>query len=185
MALDVDLHLLNYFVEGVHSMQSWNQYLVLHMRMLLNYVNKPQRSCNRYLLVFWLYVTVLLYLLESAFQMNSVPYVPSHRIDLVFPFSQINFLCTSVQGCMNVGGLLFLWSCLLPTACWKWSEHGWNMWNSLAVLTLLYCKRFPYYTAIDLQVRSDVTRYRYGDEQHLEEALKRIFKYGQVLNQVF
>jgi len=31
-----------------------------------------------------------------------------------------------------------------------------------------------------LQVRSDVTRYRYGDEQHLEEALKRIFRYNQV-----
>ncbi|CDP02795.1 unnamed protein product [Coffea canephora] len=29
------------------------------------------------------------------------------------------------------------------------------------------------------QVRSDVTRYRYGDEQHLDEALKRIFQYGQ------
>eukprot|EP00250_Pteridium_aquilinum_P024587 c29298_g1_i1 orf=332-1186(-) len=29
------------------------------------------------------------------------------------------------------------------------------------------------------QVRSDVTRYRYGDEQHLDEALKRIFRYGQ------
>jgi len=34
----------------------------------------------------------------------------------------------------------------------------------------------------DTQVRSDVTRFRYGDEQHLEEALKRIFRYGQVLN---
>ena len=33
---------------------------------------------------------------------------------------------------------------------------------------------------VDSQVRSDVTRYRYGDEQHLEEALKRIFRYGQV-----
>ncbi|WCJ25404.1 acclimation of photosynthesis to environment [Euphorbia peplus] len=33
-------------------------------------------------------------------------------------------------------------------------------------------------TAILKQVRSDVTRYRYGDEQHLEEALKRIFQYG-------
>ncbi|CAH2079771.1 unnamed protein product [Thlaspi arvense] len=33
-------------------------------------------------------------------------------------------------------------------------------------------------TPILTQVRSDVTRYRYGDEQHLEEALKRIFQYG-------
>lgn len=29
------------------------------------------------------------------------------------------------------------------------------------------------------QVKADVTRYRYGDEQHLDEALKRIFQYGQ------
>ncbi|KAG8373716.1 hypothetical protein BUALT_Bualt11G0053700 [Buddleja alternifolia] len=34
-------------------------------------------------------------------------------------------------------------------------------------------------TPILTQVRNDVTRYRYGDEQHLEEALKRIFQYGQ------
>eukprot|EP00241_Pyramimonas_parkeae_P007152 CAMPEP_0114251474 /NCGR_PEP_ID=MMETSP0058-20121206/15290_1 /TAXON_ID=36894 /ORGANISM="Pyramimonas parkeae, CCMP726" /LENGTH=308 /DNA_ID=CAMNT_0001365279 /DNA_START=38 /DNA_END=964 /DNA_ORIENTATION=- len=34
-------------------------------------------------------------------------------------------------------------------------------------------------TSIQLQVRSDVTRYRYGDEQHLDEALKRIFRIGQ------
>ncbi|KAF8087127.1 hypothetical protein N665_0598s0011 [Sinapis alba] len=33
-------------------------------------------------------------------------------------------------------------------------------------------------TPILTQVRNDVTRYRYGDEQHLEEALKRIFQYG-------
>ncbi|KAI4320322.1 hypothetical protein MLD38_033818 [Melastoma candidum] len=31
-------------------------------------------------------------------------------------------------------------------------------------------------TPILKQVRSDVTRYRYGDEQHLDEALKRIFQ---------
>ncbi|XVF20569.1 hypothetical protein REPUB_Repub12eG0011700 [Reevesia pubescens] len=34
-------------------------------------------------------------------------------------------------------------------------------------------------TPILKQVRDDVTRYRYGDEQHLDEALKRIFQYGQ------
>ncbi|XP_021296347.1 uncharacterized protein LOC110425707 isoform X1 [Herrania umbratica] len=34
-------------------------------------------------------------------------------------------------------------------------------------------------TPILKQVKSDVTRYRYGDEQHLDEALKRIFQYGQ------
>lgn len=31
-------------------------------------------------------------------------------------------------------------------------------------------------TPIMLQVRSDVTRFRYGDEQHLDEALLRIFR---------
>ncbi|PSS33621.1 Thylakoid membrane protein like [Actinidia chinensis var. chinensis] len=39
--------------------------------------------------------------------------------------------------------------------------------------------REKYATPILKQVRNDVTRYRYGDEQHLEEALKRIFQYGQ------
>ncbi|CAN1126121.1 Thylakoid membrane protein slr0575 [Linum perenne] len=39
--------------------------------------------------------------------------------------------------------------------------------------------RETYATPILKQVRNDVTRYRYGDEQHLEEALKRIFQYGQ------
>lgn len=34
-------------------------------------------------------------------------------------------------------------------------------------------------TDIQKQVREDVTRYRYGDEQHLEEALGRIFRFGQ------
>lgn len=34
-------------------------------------------------------------------------------------------------------------------------------------------------TPILKQVRNDVIRYRYGDEQHLDEALKRIFQYGQ------
>ncbi|XP_057779578.1 uncharacterized protein LOC130998164, partial [Salvia miltiorrhiza] len=34
-------------------------------------------------------------------------------------------------------------------------------------------------TPILNQVRNDVTRYRYGDEQHLDEALKRIFQYSQ------
>ncbi|KFM24933.1 Thylakoid membrane protein [Auxenochlorella protothecoides] len=34
-------------------------------------------------------------------------------------------------------------------------------------------------TDIQKQVREDVTRFRYGDEQHLDEALVRIFKIGQ------
>lgn len=33
-------------------------------------------------------------------------------------------------------------------------------------------------TPVLKQVRSDVIRYRYGDEQHLDEALKRIFQFG-------
>jgi hypothetical protein len=34
-------------------------------------------------------------------------------------------------------------------------------------------------TDIQRQVREDVTRFRYGDEQHLDEALTRIFRFGQ------
>ena len=34
-------------------------------------------------------------------------------------------------------------------------------------------------TDIQVQVKSDTTRYRYGDEQHLEEALERIFLFGR------
>ncbi|KAL5581975.1 hypothetical protein UlMin_014417 [Ulmus minor] len=39
--------------------------------------------------------------------------------------------------------------------------------------------RETYATPILKQVRNDVIRFRYGDEQHLDEALKRIFQYGQ------
>eukprot|EP00192_Tetraselmis_astigmatica_P020845 CAMPEP_0117673768 /NCGR_PEP_ID=MMETSP0804-20121206/14658_1 /TAXON_ID=1074897 /ORGANISM="Tetraselmis astigmatica, Strain CCMP880" /LENGTH=288 /DNA_ID=CAMNT_0005482547 /DNA_START=64 /DNA_END=930 /DNA_ORIENTATION=+ len=34
-------------------------------------------------------------------------------------------------------------------------------------------------TDIQEQVRNDTTRYRYGDEKHLDEALARVFKYGR------
>lgn len=34
-------------------------------------------------------------------------------------------------------------------------------------------------TDIQKQLREDVTRYRYGDEQHLDEALSRIFRFGK------
>mmetsp|Transcript_21181 Transcript_21181/g.37722 ORF Transcript_21181/g.37722 Transcript_21181/m.37722 type:complete len:285 (-) Transcript_21181:135-989(-) len=34
-------------------------------------------------------------------------------------------------------------------------------------------------TDIQKQVREDTTRYRYGDEQHLDEALSRVFKFGR------
>jgi len=44
--------------------------------------------------------------------------------------------------------------------------------------TFIFC-------VLDMQVRNDVIRYRYGDEQHLDEALKRIFQYGQVVSRLF
>lgn len=34
-------------------------------------------------------------------------------------------------------------------------------------------------TDIQKQIRDDVTRFRYGDEQHLEEALDKVFKFGR------
>ena len=34
-------------------------------------------------------------------------------------------------------------------------------------------------TDIQTQVREDVTRYRYGDEQHLDDALTRVFRFNQ------
>ena len=34
-------------------------------------------------------------------------------------------------------------------------------------------------TAVLTQLRNDVTRYRYGDEQHLEEAMNIIFKFNR------
>jgi len=34
-------------------------------------------------------------------------------------------------------------------------------------------------TDIQKQVREDTTRFRYGDEQHLDEALSRVFKFGR------
>eukprot|EP00879_Flechtneria_rotunda_P009985 GHRR01010441.1.p1 GENE.GHRR01010441.1~~GHRR01010441.1.p1 ORF type:complete len:279 (+),score=55.36 GHRR01010441.1:125-961(+) len=37
-------------------------------------------------------------------------------------------------------------------------------------------------TDIQKQIREDTTRYRYGDEQHLDEALDRIWKFGRAGN---
>ncbi len=35
-------------------------------------------------------------------------------------------------------------------------------------------------TDIQEQIRQDTTRYRYGDEQHLDEALDKIFRFNKV-----
>ena len=35
------------------------------------------------------------------------------------------------------------------------------------------------------QVRNDFIRFRYGNEQHLDEALKRIFQYGLVSSRLY
>jgi hypothetical protein len=37
-------------------------------------------------------------------------------------------------------------------------------------------------TDIQKQIREDCTRYRYGDEQHLDEALERIWRFGRAGN---
>lgn len=47
--------------------------------------------------------------------------------------------------------------------CW-WGRHHYDGANSLPD---------------NMQVREDVTRYRYGDEQHLEEALARVFLFNR------
>lgn len=44
------------------------------------------------------------------------------------------------------------------------------------------CKVTHSAASVLLQLREDVTRYRYGDEQHLDESLTKIFMFNRVRN---
>ncbi len=50
---------------------------------------------------------------------------------------------------------------------------------SVALLCAPY-KMLGNEAAVLLQLREDVTRYRYGDEQHLDESLTKIFMFNRV-----
>ncbi|CAA7402156.1 unnamed protein product [Spirodela intermedia] len=82
----------------------------------------------------------------------------------VFPGSEWSALMLTYGFPLAIIGMALKYAELKPVPCITYSDAQ-TLRESCA-------------TPILKQVRSDVTRYRYGDEQHLEEALKRIFQYG-------
>ncbi|XP_057977687.1 uncharacterized protein LOC131164255 [Malania oleifera] len=82
----------------------------------------------------------------------------------VLPGSEWSALMLTYGFPLAIIGMAFKYAELKPVPCLTYSDA-----QKL---------RETYATPILKQVRNDVTRYRYGDEQHLDEALKRIFQYG-------
>ncbi|XP_078431236.1 acclimation of photosynthesis to environment [Wolffia australiana] len=82
----------------------------------------------------------------------------------VFPGSEWSALMLTYGFPLAIIGMALKYAELKPVPCITYSDAQ-QLRESCA-------------TPILKQVRSDVIRFRYGDEQHLEEALKRIFQYG-------
>jgi hypothetical protein len=96
-------------------------------------------------------VSLLVYGFGAFFQMLPGGDVSSLLLIYGFPISVLGFALSYAQ--------------LLPVACRSTADA--------------IARRDTQATDIQKQVREDVTRFRYGDEQHLEEALGRIFRFGK------
>ncbi|KAL9275310.1 Thylakoid membrane protein slr0575-like protein [Drosera capensis] len=83
----------------------------------------------------------------------------------ILPGSEWSALMLTYGFPLAIIGMALKYAELKPVPCLTYSDAA-NLREKCA-------------TSILKQVRNDVIRYRYGDEQHLEEALKRIFQYGQ------
>ncbi|CBI39337.3 unnamed protein product, partial [Vitis vinifera] len=97
---------------------------------------------------------------------------------LFSPFGDLTFFffLFSHLACIPCSSLAFL-SRLVPFTVLQYAEL-----KPVPCLTYSDAQKLRETSATPIlrQVRNDVIRYRYGDEQHLEEALKRIFQYGLV-----
>lgn len=83
----------------------------------------------------------------------------------IFPGSEWSALMLTYGFPLAIIGMALKYAELKPVSCISYSD----------AVALRETKATPVLN----QVRKDVTRFRYGDEQHLDEALKRIFRYGQ------
>lgn len=83
----------------------------------------------------------------------------------ILPGSEWSALMLTYGFPLEIIGMALKYAELKPVPCITYSD----------ALALRETKATPVLN----QVRKDVARFRYGDEQHLDEALKRIFRYGQ------